>query len=111
MTLDLAPEAETILREFAAKEGITPGEYISRLLPTISAPRRAPRLRVLPREEAIALNAPSIARFDRQLAEAANATPEEIAEAQAEWEAFKKAINDVRRENGERLVYAEPDAK
>ena len=60
-----------------------------------------------PAKEIARLHAPGIARWDAQLAEAANATPDEIVAADAQWQAHKKAMNETRRENGERLLFRE----
>lgn len=61
----------------------------------------------MPAEEIARLHAPDIARLDAQLAEAAHATPDDIAAADAQWQAHKKAMNDTRRANGERLLFSE----
>lgn len=130
--LDLSPEVETLVRENAQSAGVTESEYIARLVsdavqtpkpkelgvPALSLQARLKKsddekrakvleLLSLSKEEAIARNAPSIAFLSAQLAEAENATPEEVAEANAEWEAYKKSMNDNRRLTGERLLYLE----
>src|SRR5687767_14159299 len=38
---------------------------------------------------------------------AARMTPEEVAQAETEWETFKKSMNDERRRAGARLLYPE----
>jgi hypothetical protein len=112
MSLELNSQAETILRQEAEREGVSINDLILR---TFSKPRRklgavarfAPRLRVLPPEEARRQNAASIAYTQAQLAEAEQAAPEEIAEAETEWQTFQHAMNASRRASGERLLYKE----
>ena len=142
--LDLAPDIEKTVRDYAKREGLSESDYIARLVknaalqatlapqatlvPTpkdaqvpdaraawqkrIDASDDEKRAKVLEyislsKEEAILRHAPSIAWLDAQLAEAENATPEEIAEAEAEWADFKHSMNETRRADGERLLYPE----
>ena len=137
LTLDLKPEVENALREYAKEEGVSISDLLARTFaprtaqasqpqpkmdamdamdtsanPNVShqavasqIPRKAPRLQVLPREQAKALNAPSIARLQAQLAEGAKATPEEATQAEAEWQDFKQAMNANRSVTGERLLF------
>lgn len=136
MSLELAPRTENILQEYAAREGVNADEAIIRLVEAASTHPRITtvdelNLRVLqaqaheaisgeaqraafhallslPKEEIIRRNAPSTALLRAKLDAAANATPEEIAEAEAEWQAHTQAMNENRRATGERLIY--PDA-
>ena len=126
--LVLAPDVEKTVLESAQKEGLSPSDFVARLLhaqtqvqtPTPktldiapdtipnAAPfirrgptddeKRAPVLEYinLSREETRKRNAPSIARLREKIAEAENATPEEIAEAEAEWLDFKRSLNENR---------------
>ena len=127
LTLDLKPEVENALREYAKEEGVSISDLLARTFaprttptgqpqpkmdvpanPDAShqeLPRKAPRLQVLPRQQAKALNAPSIARLQAQLAEGAKATPQEAAQAEAEWQDFKQAMNANRSVTGERLLF------
>ena len=134
LILDLKPEVENALREYAKEEGVSISDLLARTFaprtaqagqpqPKMDAmdvpanpdiphqavapqiPRKAPRLQVLPRQQAKALNAPSIARLQAQLAEGAKATPEEAAQAEAEWQDFKQAMNANRSATGERLLF------
>lgn len=93
MTIELSPETEQALRIRAAVEGATMDEVIERLLemtpPTPKAPP-TPELPLTPENDSV------MAYLQRRLDEAANATPEEIEEANAEWEAFRKALDDNR---------------
>jgi len=116
MPLDLAPQVETAIRDYATRRGMNTNDYVARLIriaepePVSPAPRKAPRLQVLSREEAIRRNAPSVLRLRAELSEAENATPEEIAVADAEWQSLKQSLNDNRRATGERLLFAETPA-
>ena len=122
--LDLAPEIENTVREFAQKKGLSANDYVAYLLKTAPAP--ASRTQQIPRdytddekrakvleyirlskEEAIQRNAPSVAHLSAELAEAESATPEEVAEAEAEWLTHKLSMNENRRVTGEALLYAE----
>lgn len=117
--LDIAPETETILEREASREGVSVDTLIRRILvprsafamPSTVTPSgeemraRFLALLALPKEEVARLNAPSIAHLEAQLAEADNATPEEIAQAESEWEAHKHSMNENRRATGERLLY------
>ena len=117
--LDIAPETETILAQEAVREGVSVDTLIRRILvprsvvalPAIAAPSGEEMrlhflaLLALPKEEVVRLNAPSIARLEAQLAEAAHATPEEIDQAESEWEAHKRSLNENRRSTGEGLLY------
>lgn len=140
MMIELAPEIEKTVREPARPEGLSESDYIARLVQNVgpqpkavTPPSPAPNVSTwhkftdtsddekrakvleyigLSKKEAIRRNAPSIARFQAKLDEAAKASPEEIAQAEAEWEAFKEAMNASRRLTGERLFFpelAEPD--
>ena len=95
--LDLAPETEHRVHTFAAHEGVTVDEAINRLL-RASVPPRTP---IVPADD------PVLAFLQAQLREAENATPEEQAEAEAEWQTFAQNMNENRRVNGERLLYPE----
>ena len=116
LTLDLKPEVETALRDHAAERGVSISDLLALTFPprrpsqnpSQSLPRKAPRLRVLPREQAKALNAPSIQRLAAELAVGARATPDEAAHAEAEWQEFARALNENRRATGERLLFADP---
>ncbi len=111
LTLYLKPKVETALRDHAAEQGISISELLARTFPprrpSPPLPRKAPRLRVLPREHAKALNAPSIQRLTAELADGADATPDEATHAEAEWQEFARALNDNRRATGERLLFVD----
>ena len=112
MPVELAPEVETTLREYAAREGLTTSDYLARLLRTVTlsqtiglAPRKAPRLHNVSHEQAIRLNAASVRRLDAELTDAEKALPQEIADAEAEWRSLAQSLNENRRDNGERLLF------
>jgi hypothetical protein len=120
LSLDLNPEIESSVREYAAAEGISIDDLLARHFPPRSQ-ARLPRtsstdaekraavqaLARMTREEIARLNAASIAHLQAKLDAAANATPEEIAQAEAEWDTHKQAMNENRRITGERPVYPE----
>ncbi len=163
--LDLAPETETAVRDYAAREGVSTDVFTRRLLRTYTQEQQqqaSSRLREesgaqaapdfaasseaveavedsggaevdagtrltqqvntawarqdaqlaavfayinAPKEEIIRLHAADIAHFDAELAAAANATPEEIAQADAEWEEHKQRMNAHRAMSGARLLF------
>ena len=123
--LDLAPEIENTVLEYAAYEGVSVNELMARTFPRRqpqSAQAWAPplpdhsadaqraaihALLALPKEEIARLNAPSTAMLRAQLEEAAKATPEEIARADAEWEEHKRRMNAHRAVTGERPLFAD----
>lgn len=148
--LDLAPEIENSVRDYAAREGVSLDVFARRLLSTYlkTAPQRQSeweteaanvfaaggnseaingygellaeqevgRAAVLayinaPEAEIARRHAPSIARLQARIDAAAHATPEEIAAADAEWEAHKESMNENRRITGERLLYSETEAQ
>ena len=120
--LDLAPDVENTVREYAQREGLTASDYIARLLQSpltqpvtwqkpgtsSDAEKRAAVLSylTLSREEIARRNAPSIAYFAARLAEAEAATDDEIAAANAQWQTDKQRINAHRAAMGEQPVYA-----
>ena len=91
MSLELSPEIETTVREYAAAEGVSIDDLMARYFP----PRRVPA------------EDPVLQFLNAQIAEAQNATPEQIAEADAEWRDFRQSMNANRQANGERLLYPE----
>lgn len=94
--LDLSPETESRLLEYAAREGIDPDEALNRLLRSVT-PRRL--------EAVEAADNPMLQLLQKQLREAENATPEEVARADAEWQQFQLNLNETRRTNDERLLF------
>ena len=97
MSLELSPETESRIQEYATHEGVTVGEAVNRLLRFPARPLAAPvenqALRIL----------------RAQLRDAENATPEEVAEAETEWLTFQRNMNANRQANGERLLYPEAE--
>lgn len=89
----------------------TPHEETNVGAAAVSSPhapaRLAPRLRILPPEEARRQNVASTAHLEAQLAEVVQATSEEVAIAEMEWRTFEHSMNETRRGNGERPLYKE----
>ena len=113
MSLELAPEIESKVIARAVRAGVTPSDYLARLLENAEPPlppgRQAPRIVPVSLTEGKRLNATTSAWLEARLAEAENATPQEIAEANAEHNEFRKAMNANRRATGERILY--PDVE
>lgn len=122
--LDIAPGLEREFTQRAEAHGMTSDQYLTRLL-TLEATSRtlwqAPApdhaadtqraaihaLLTLPPDEIARRNAPSAARLEARLAETSHATPEEIAQAETEWERHKQRMNAHRAATGERPVFAD----
>lgn len=128
LTLVLSPTQQHELQAYAEREGVSVDEYaLRRLFPAQTADKpqatvwQAPApdhsaeaqravihaLLTLPKEEILQRNAASIARLEAQIAEAENATPEQITRANAEWEDHKRRMNAHRALAGEQPVYAD----
>lgn len=105
MSLDLAPELETILEQEAAREGVSVDTLIRRTFAPHSLTSTT-----LQNSGRITLSADDhVLRFlNARIQEAENATPEEIATADAEYKQWQQNMNETRRTNGERLLF--PDA-
>ncbi len=93
--LDLAPEIEQTVRDAAAREGVSVNDVVARKFIT-SQPSK-----VMPVED------PIWALLREQVAEAANATPEEIAADEAGYREWQQNMDAPRRANGERLLFPE----
>lgn len=91
MSLELAPEVENTVREYAEAEGVSINDLLARTFP----PRRPP----------VAPDDPVLVFLNSRLREAEDASPEEEVEAESGWQSFARNMNDNRRVNGERLVY------
>ena len=87
--LDLAPETERHLHDFATREGIDANEAINRLL-------RANAVHP-PSRPAVPADDPVLQFLQAQLREAEGATP--LEQAEAAWRAFAHAMNENRRQN------------
>lgn len=92
LTITLTVEEEARLRVAAQREGIDPAELVHQLV----------RTHLLPTPDE---NAASIALLQSWLAEDATDNPDDIQQAQAELETFKKAINAERARAGARRIY------
>ncbi len=91
LTITLTQE-EVRLRAAAQKEGIDPADLVRKLVTEHLPPT--------PDE-----NAASIALLQSWLEEDATDDPDEVRQAQAELEAFKRALNAERERAGARLIY------
>lgn len=93
MSLELTPGNESTVREYAAAEGVSINDLIARTFP----PRPRPALA----EDAV------MQFLNAQLREAENATPEEVATADAAHRQWQQNMNESRRTSGERLLFPE----
>ena len=92
LIIDLSPAEEVRLRAAAQQEGIAPAELVRKLV----------REHLPPAHDE---NAASIALLQSWLEEDAKDDPDEVRQAQAELEAFKRAINAERERAGARQIY------
>jgi predicted transcriptional regulator len=123
LTINLSPELETQLNALAESQGIKAEDLARRLIEARLCDELAlqngsdasKEQRPLTREEVeaklvaggVRLGNPErlIALLDSWIAEGENASPEEIRAADEELAEFKKAMNENRARNGERLLY------
>jgi hypothetical protein len=82
LKIDLSPEFEARLKEAALRQGLDETEFAKKILETSVAPP-------VPVRDQGTLD--MLAEWD---AEDATDDPEEIARRQAEWQEFKKAMNE-----------------
>jgi len=123
--LELPPDVESNLRDYAIREGVSVNELIARTFPARQASRTVPQSRppvgdsgerrrvalhavlALPKEEINRRNARSIAHLEAELADAVTATPAEVEAADIEWEEHKRRMNAHRAVTGERPLFAD----
>ena len=98
LVIDLTPQEESRLRRAAEREGIPPAALAKQIV-TRNLPDDVPCTPETPTED------PTIALFRKWEEEDAVMTSEEIEAAQREWEEFKNAINETRRNAGMRILY------
>ncbi len=108
LTIELTPEMETRVREYAARIG-KPAEEVGQiaLFRFIHNPDRVPmpwELTDAEREQKREAGEQYLRRMQEQ---AANATPEEVAQSESDWETLKLGLNENRRVTGERLIFPE----
>jgi hypothetical protein len=116
MSLELSPQAESILQEEASRAGVSVDTLIERTF----APRRNPVARVqalltewqqqdkTPTAETASPHGnltPSEALFRKWEAEDAGLTEEEQQAQAAQWEQFQRGINAERKAAGMRLIF------
>lgn len=106
LVLDLPQPVEARLEAEAQKAGVSLAEYAARLFVQNFAPP------ALDPEEEKQINAPTIALLDSWLETARKPrTMEELRAAEDDLDAFKRSMNALREEAGERLLYPEVEEK
>ena len=98
ITLNLKPEVESAFTRKATAEGKPLPEYIEGLLE--ETVKQEP---LIYSQEQLAKNQAAIAMLERWDQEDETDDPEEIARRQADWEAFKKGMNEHHTSN--RVIY------
>lgn len=100
VTLDLPPDMEAQISEEAAEKGQELPDYLLSLIQGRPTPKKP---RVIYSQEQLAKNQTAIAVLRQWREEDATDDPEEIARRQAEWEEFKKGMNEAH--TSDRVIY------
>ncbi len=98
ITLNLKPEVESVFTRKATAEGKPLPEYIEDLLE--ETVKQEP---LVYSQEQLAKNQAAIAMLERWDQEDETDDPEEIARRQADWEEFRKGMNEHHTSN--RIIY------
>ena len=99
MTLNISPQIEARLNDFARQEGIEPATLIEKMVQAYCP-------EVPPPSVYTAENDPLMARLEARIARAP-ADPAAIQEAEADLVEFMRNMNAPRKETGARLLYPE----
>lgn len=99
MTLNVSPQIEARLFDFARQEGIDPAELIEKMLKSYRPSAPAPSIYT-------AVNDPLMARLEARIAQAPT-DPGAIEEAEADLKEFMQNMNAPRKETGARIPYPE----
>ena len=99
MTLDISPEIEAGLNDFARQEGIEPATLIEKMVQAYRPAVPTPSVYT-------AENDPLMARLEARIAQAPT-DPAAIQEAETELMEFMLHMNSPRKETGARLLYPE----
>ncbi len=99
VTLNLKPEVEAQIAQKAAAEGTEVSDYLEKMIEhTIK-----PGPRVVYSQEQLAKNQAALAMLEEWDKEDKTDDPEEIARRQADWEEFKKGMNE--NHTSDRIIY------
>jgi hypothetical protein len=99
ITLNVSPQVEAKLFDFARQEGIHPSELVERMLKAYQPLATTPSVYT-------AANDPLMARLEARIAQAPT-DPAAIQEAEADLKEFMHNVNAPRKETGARLPYPE----
>ncbi len=99
VTLDLEPQMEAQIAKNAAAHGVAVPDYLK----TVIEGTVTPQPPGVHSQAQLAKNQEAIALLDQWDQEDATDDPEEIARHQAEWEEFKKGMNEAHTSN--RIIY------
>jgi hypothetical protein len=110
LVLELPPDVEARLDAQAAERGVAPADYALQILETnLPLVRETASAPVSSSQDAAsstdAIEDPTISLLRQWREEREAMTPEELAEAEAEWETFRNNINATRAAAGSRLLY------
>ena len=103
--LDLAPQTETLMQEYAAREGVNVDEAVSQLIRAAITRPAQPGPPSVHHAVNPAVESPLYRLLEAQLREAENATPD--AAAEANYQQWQRDMDAPRRDNGERLLFSE----
>jgi len=99
MTLNVSPQVEATLFDFARQEGIDPAALVEKMVKAYRPSSPIPPVYT-------AENDPLMARIEELIAQAPT-DPRAIQEAEADLREFKRNMNAPRKEIGARLLYPE----
>jgi hypothetical protein len=99
MTLNLSPQIEASLYDFARQEGIDPASLVEKMVKAYSPATLVPPVYTVE-------NDPLMARLEARIAQAPT-DPVMIQEAEADLSEFMRNMNAPRNEAGARLHYPE----
>lgn len=99
VTLKLKPEVEAQIAQKAAAEGTGVSDYLEKMIEEAVKPEP----RVVHSQEQLARNQAALAMLEERGREDETDDPKEIARRQAEWEEFKKGMNE--NHTSDRVIY------
>lgn len=100
--LEVSPALEAEITGRAEASGLSTDEYLTMLLRT--EPRQTPPASP---DASPPADDPVLRFLNARLQEAETATPDETIEADAAYRRWQEAMNETRRQNGERLLFPE----
>ena len=104
LTIELSSQEETWLADQAAKQGLRPTDIVKGLIDVQLLPAASKEGSLQTPVALSAKNAAAIAYLDARIEADATDDPDEIREAEEEFEELQRSLNANRAATGERLV-------